>query len=53
MARVCRHYEHQDFSGLLAELQGASTEAEKPQPVPVKQKPVENVTYISPEVIQL
>ena len=49
MARVCRHYEHQDFSGLLAELQGASPEAEKPQPTPLKKKPVENVTYISPE----
>ena len=41
MARVCRHYEHQDFSGLLAELQGASPEAEKPQPAPLKKKPVE------------
>ena len=30
MARVCGHYEHQDFSGLLAELQGTGTEAEKP-----------------------
>ena len=49
MARVCRHYEHQDFSGLLAELQGAGTEAEKPQPAPVKPKPVEKIVYVSPE----
>lgn len=49
MARVCRHYEHQDFSGLLAELQGAGTEAEKSQPAPMKPKPVEKVLYISPE----
>jgi len=49
MARVCRHYVHQDFSGLLAELQSAGTEAEKPQPVPEKPKPVEKIIYISPD----
>lgn len=49
MARVCRHYEHKDFSGLLAELQGAGAEVEKPQSAPVKPKTVEKIMYISPE----
>lgn len=49
MARVCRKYEHRDFSGLLAELQGVSAESCTPPPVQEKPKPVEKVVYISPE----
>lgn len=49
MARVCRKYEHCDFSGLLAELQGVSAESCTPPPAQEKPKPVEKVVYISPE----
>ena len=49
MARVCRHYRPQDFTGLLAELQNAGAEAGKLQPVPEEAKPAEPIAYISPE----
>lgn len=48
MARVCRHYEHKDFSGLLAELQRANMEPPAPKPAPVPQPARENVDVVSP-----
>lgn len=49
MARVCRNYQHKDFSGLLAELQGTGTEVEKPQYTPIQAKSVAKVVFISPD----
>ena len=49
MARVCRHYERKDFSGLLAELQKVNTDLSAPPPTPVPKPVKETVEVISPE----
>ena len=50
MARVCtKHYEHKDFTGLLAELQSLGSGEVVPAPVPEKPKPAEKIIFISPE----
>lgn len=49
MARVCRHYEHRDFSGLLAELQSTNVGAITPHPMQEKPKSANTHVYISPE----